>query len=143
MANLSLDLNIPIVNEDFTPTVEFESIMSEVSISDGGGTTRSDAQLTTSAVAIYTTPGSTVSIIEAVAATNVGSGARTYTIHLVNSGDVASASNILVDAASLAEGEAEAVPVAVNHVLNEGDSLQALSDANTSVNLQVSVREVI
>ena len=142
MVDRSLDLNLPIVNPDLTPTIELEEFLAQLSDSSGG-TTRSDAQLTTSAAAIYTTPASTVSIIEAVAATNVGSGTRTYTIHLVNSGDSANASNILVDAASLLEGEAEAVPVAVNHVLNDGDSLQALSDANTSVNLQVSVREVV
>lgn len=142
MADTSLDLNVAIVNPDFTPTIELEEFLAQLA-DVSGGTTRSDAQLTTSAVAVYTTPASTVSIIEAVAATNVGSGTRTYTIHLVNSGDSANAANTLVDATSLLEGEAESVLVAVNHVLNEGDSLQALADAGASVNLQVSVREVV
>ena len=104
--------------------------------------TRDHTQLTASAAAVYTTPANTTAILEAVTATNAGTGAETLSIHLVDSGASAINSNLTVDAQSLSEGADAVIDVVIGHVLQEGDALYAFAGSTTSINLQVSVREI-
>jgi hypothetical protein len=100
------------------------------------------AQLTTSAVAIVTSPANTKTTITNCSITNAGSGAITYTIHIVPSGDTADSTNIVADAQSLSEGTTEIVSQLIGAVLLPGDSLQALAGSATSLNIYVAGYQV-
>jgi len=95
-------------------------------------------QLGSTVSTLYTSPASTKTSITTCVATNAGSGVITYTIHIVPSGDTADATNMVVDAAPLSEGENEIVGALVGQVLEAGDSVQAKASSAASINVLIS-----
>lgn len=104
---------------------------------------RSDAQAAAAAAAIYTAGASLeFAVIEAATVTNSDTVTRTITLHFVNSGDSADATNIIVDGQSLIADASAVLDELLGHAMAPGDSVQALSDLADKVNVQITVREV-
>lgn len=104
---------------------------------------RHDAQAAAAAAAIYTAGASIqFAVIEAATVTNSDTVTRTVTVHFVNSGDSADATNLIVDGQSLVADASAVLDELIGHVMAPGDSIQALSDVADKVNVQISVREV-
>ncbi len=104
---------------------------------------RSDGQAAAAAAAIYTAGASLAfAVIEAATVTNSDTVTRTITIHFVNSGDSAVATNLIVDGESLVADASAVLDELIGHVMAPGDAVFALSDLADKVNVQISVREV-
>ena len=101
-----------------------------------------ESQQLTNANATYYTATNVRTIIDKMTLCNTTSGAVTATVDLVDSGGSAGASERIISARSIAAGETYICPEAVGHVLNNGDSIQALASANTSITIRVSGREI-
>ncbi len=103
------------------------------------------AQLTGSVATYYTVPTGVRTIIKKLTVTNPTSSAavRTVTVHLVPSGGSASDTNMIVSAQPVAIGQALDLFVAENHILEQGDTIQALASAATDVSFQGSGLEVV
>lgn len=93
--------------------------------------------LTTSAVTLYTCPANTRVSITKVSVCETSGAARTVTIHIVASGDTAAAKNKVTNVKTLDANESTDLNEA-KHILEAGDTIQALADANTAVAIQVS-----
>lgn len=105
--------------------------------------TRHDGQAAAAAAAIYTADASLeFAVIEAATVTNSDTVTRTITMHFVNSGGSADATNIIVDGQSLVADASAVLDELIGHVMAPGDSVQTLSDLADKVNVQISVREV-
>ncbi len=98
--------------------------------------------------AIYTTPANTRTLIKKLTFTNHGAAAVTVTVHLVPSGGAANNQNMIWNAVTVPAPGVAANPTrecfeAENHVLEPGDTLQALASAATVVNAQASGIEMV
>lgn len=100
------------------------------------------SQQLTNANATYYTASNVKTIIDKMTVVNTTGGAVTVTVDLVNSGGSAGVSQRVISARSIAAGETYTCPEAVGHTLNNGDSIQAVASANTSLSFRVSGREV-
>lgn len=93
--------------------------------------------LTTSAATLYTCPANTRAGITRFSATETSGAARTITVHIVASGGTASATNKVTNVRTLDANESADINEA-KHILEAGDTIQALADAGSAVNVQVS-----
>lgn len=100
------------------------------------------SQQLTNANATYYTATNVRTIIDKMTIVNTTGGAVTATIDLVDSGGSAGVTERIISARSISAGETYTCPEAVGHVLNNGDSIQGLASANTSLTFRVSGREV-
>lgn len=98
-------------------------------------------QLTNANVTYYTSTN-IVTIIDKMTLCNTTAGAVTVTVDLVDSGGTAGASERVISARSIGAGETYTCPEVVGHILNSGDTIQALCSANTSVTIRASGRQV-
>jgi len=80
--------------------------------------------------------------LDKVTGTNTTGGAVTATLHIVPAAGSASATNMIIQARSIGAGSTEAFPEMVGHVLEPGETLQALASAAASIGVRVSGREV-
>lgn len=100
-----------------------------------------DALLGTSAAVLYTAPPNMVSRLSSVTFTNQDVAARLVSVHLVKFGSAPGNNNRIVAPYVLGPGEAWTCPH-LNHNLNDGDALYALSDAASVVSVYGSVIEM-
>lgn len=99
-------------------------------------------QLTTVIATYYTTPSAIVTIVDKFTLTNTTSAAITATVYMVDASGTAGASECLISARTLASGETYTCPEIVGHILNHGDTIQALASANSALTVRISGREV-
>lgn len=99
--------------------------------------------LTGVAVNYYSSPGNTVTIIKKVTVTNTTGSAQTVTIFLVPNGGTAQASNTVTSAKSVPAGGVYEAYECEGHVLQAGDSLQALASSGASLTLKASGLQVV
>lgn len=90
----------------------------------------------------YTVPTATKTIIDKFTGTNTTAGAVTLSINLVTSGGAAGASNLIVQAKSLAAGETYTFPEIVGQVLDAGGFISTVASAATSITIRASGREI-
>lgn len=98
-------------------------------------------QLSNANVTYYTSTN-VRTIIDKLTLVNTTAGAVTATVDAVDNGGAAGVTERLISARSIAAGETYTCPEVVGHVLNPGDSIQALASANTSITIRMSGREV-
>jgi hypothetical protein len=89
----------------------------------------------------YTSTGVTT-ILDKCTATNYGATAATISINLVQSGQSAASSNLVVKARRLQANETYTFPEIVGHVLNPGDFLSTLAGTAGVISLRVSGRQI-
>ena len=99
-------------------------------------------QLTTGAIAYYTTSAKVRAILRKVTVINTAGGAVTVSIYLVPPGGAAGAANIVVPALSLAAGTPADIDIAGHVLVAGGASLQALAGSGASITLHVSGYEI-
>lgn len=99
-------------------------------------------QLGTTISTLYTSAALTSTAISNAIANNQSAGVVTFTVHVVPSGDSATASNQVVSAIPLAAGESMIIGNLLNQVLGPGDSIQALASAATSINVLLSGNKI-
>lgn len=93
--------------------------------------------------ALYTAPALTKAIIDQATVSHPGGGSsHTYTIYLVPNGGSPSNSNKLLEAVSLASGLTDSLDKLRGHILEAGDSVQAVGSASNNLTLRLSGREV-
>jgi len=100
------------------------------------------ANLTASVATYYTVPTNVVTVIRALTIANSSTNARTVDIHIVSSGDSADTSNIVINDIAVASEETKSISDLVNHVLDEGDTVQVSQDAGTDLVIVASGAEV-
>lgn len=101
-----------------------------------------NTQLAATAGTLYTCPTQVRTRILAATATNDTTTGTTFTLHIVNSGGSADATNIKVNAQALTSSQAYTVSEIIGHVLTPGQTLQGLAADASQVSLLVSGVEV-
>lgn len=81
-------------------------------------------------------------IIDKHTVTNTTGGGVAYTVNIVPSGSVASASNQVLPAKTIAAGETYHCPEVVGQVLNPGDFISTLAGAAASLTILANGREI-
>lgn len=81
-------------------------------------------------------------IIDKATATNTSAANVTLSVNLVTSGGSSGASNLIVNARSIAPGETYTLPELVGQVLDSSGFISTLASAATSITLRVSGREI-
>ena len=89
--------------------------------------------LTGSAATYYTCPSSKYAILKSVTLANTTAGAVSASLHLVPSGDSASAANMIRPPRLIDANESYTCPEAVNQVLEGGGTIQALGAGLTLI----------
>jgi hypothetical protein len=74
--------------------------------------------------------------------TNTSAGNVAISVNLVTSGGSAGASNLIIDARTVAPDETYTCPELVGHVLDAGGFISTLAGAATSLTIRCSGREV-
>lgn len=100
-------------------------------------------QLGTSVALLYQAGVVTKAIVKKLTVANSSANAATVTIYLVPSGGTPGAGNIITDAAPVAPGKTYESYECEGHVLETGDSIQALASAASALALRASGIEVI
>lgn len=100
------------------------------------------AQQLTAANATYYTATNCKTIIDKCTVTNTTAGAITLTLDIVDSGGTAGVTERMISAKSIAAGETYTCPEMVGHILNDGDTIQGLASAATSLTIRASGREI-
>src|SRR5688572_27981911 len=75
----------------------------------------------------YTVPSSTKTIIDKFTATNTNSSARTLSVYLVPSGDIAGNNNLVIKDLSVAAGATQDISALQNQILAAGDTVQCVA----------------
>ena len=81
-------------------------------------------------------------IIDKFTVTNTSAGNVAISVNLVTSGGSAGASNLIIDARTIAPDETYTCPELVGHVLEAGGFISTLAGAATSLTIRCSGREV-
>ena len=100
-----------------------------------------EAMLGTAATVLYTSPANTNARLSSVTFTNQSAAAVQVSVHLVKAGAALGIPNRVVAPYTLGPNEAWTCPH-LNHVMNPGDTLQALSDTASAVSVYGSVIEM-
>lgn len=100
------------------------------------------AQQLTGSNATYYTATNVRAVIDKCTVTNTTAGAVTLTLDIVDAGGSAGATERIISAKSIAAGETYRCPEMVGHVLENGDTIQGLASAATSLTIRVSGREI-
>jgi len=105
------------------------------------------ALLTTSATVLYTAPANTRTLLGKLTLTNISGSSASVTIYIVPRGGTPGTSNEIWKTLTIPAGgnntECRDVTEIVNHVLEAGDSLQALASANSAITARLSGAETI
>lgn len=96
----------------------------------------------TSASTVYTSPGNTKTLIKNITIANYGATAAKATVYLVPNGGSSGNASTLVSQI-VAPGRTYTVPSSVNHILEGGDSIQAMSDTATALNIMASGLQIV
>lgn len=96
------------------------------------------AVLTAAAVAYVTGALNSQTIIKRAVFTNSTNGAVTYTVYVVPFGDTPTMANVIILSRSIAAFGTDLAPELANMVLNQGDTIQCLAGAVTSINVFAS-----
>lgn len=99
-------------------------------------------QLTNAVATYYTTPSTIVTIIDKMTLTNTSASAVSATVYLVDITGTAANSECLISALGIGAGATYTCPEIVGHILNHGDTIQALASANSALTVRISGREV-
>jgi hypothetical protein len=98
-------------------------------------------QLGTAASSIYTVSGVGLTVaVRQIMVSNVSGSSVNFSMHVVPSGGIASASNLMSPAVPVAPNSF--ILIDLNQVLANGDALSAFASAATSINVMVSGYEV-
>lgn len=100
------------------------------------------AELTTSVVAIYTSPTSTRTRITHCNIVNYSGGAVTWTAYRVNSGGSAVNANKVANGKSVATNTSDQAPEITGQVLDAGDAIHIVASANTALVVTMSGQQV-
>ncbi len=100
------------------------------------------AQQLTGSNATYYTATNVRTVIDKCTVTNTTSGAVTLTLDIVDSGGSAGATERIISAKSISAGETYRCPEMVGQVLENGDTIQGLASAATSLTIRISGREI-
>lgn len=90
-------------------------------------------QQLTNAAAIYYTSTNIKTRVDKMSLTNVDTNPHTVTMYLVPNAGSPGVTNTITKTRSIAAGTTWNSPDFVGQILNAGDTIQALADANTSV----------
>lgn len=90
----------------------------------------------------YTTPANTRTIIDKLTATNTDSGAQTVDIHLVPTGNSATAANKIIQEVSIASKATRDFTELQNQILSAGDFISIVASVASKVVIRGSGREV-
>lgn len=102
------------------------------------------AMLTATAATYYTVAASTKAIVQKLTIANTDTVARTVTVYFVPSGGTASATNAIVSAYAVPAGfTAELSAEACGHVLEAGDTIQALASTASVLSIRCSGVEIV
>jgi hypothetical protein len=96
----------------------------------------SPTQLGTSASTIYTVGSGVTATVKEILVSNISASLSTVSIHFVNSGGIASSSNLMFPAVSISANSSIAFDV--NQVLEAGSTIQAFAGNATAVNIMIS-----
>lgn len=99
--------------------------------------------LTTSAQTLYTVPSTVESAIVIFGVCNNITSNTTLTLHVVDSGDSVANTNQLISAVTVATSSPNPLDAITGAVLETGDSISALAGANNSLNIRISVLEIL
>lgn len=99
--------------------------------------------LTTSAVTYYTVPTGISSIIKKISFTNTTTGIVKVTLYKVVAAGSAGTTNIIANQKALDALETWSCPDIEGKVLSVGDTIQALSDTASAVNIDGAGTEVV
>lgn len=99
-------------------------------------------QLAATAATLYTCPTATRCRVLAATACNDTTTTTTATLYVVQSGDTAGVTNLVVNAAGLASQEALTLDELVGHILEPGDFISGLAGDADQVTLTISGVEV-
>ena len=81
-------------------------------------------------------------IIDKFTATNTSASNVTLSVNLVTSGGSASASNLIMDARTIAPDETYTCPELVGHSLEPGGFISTVASAATAITIRASGREI-
>jgi hypothetical protein len=81
-------------------------------------------------------------IIDKFTATNYDTSARTISVNLVTSLDVAGNNNLIIKSKTLLPSETYTFPEVVGHILAPGGYISTLASTATSINIRASGREI-
>lgn len=99
--------------------------------------------LANAAAVIYTSPaGGLGTYIDKVTAVNHSGAAQQVTVNHVPAAGSVLASNLIVDAKSIADKATDLMPELIGKFIPSGASLEAFADAATSVNIEINGREL-
>lgn len=99
------------------------------------------SQQLTTANATYYTAINVQTIIDKFTLTNTTATAEAATVDIVDGSGVAGVTERLISARSIAPGETYTCPEIAGHILNNGDTIQMLASANSSITVRASGRE--
>ena len=88
------------------------------------------------------TASQVTAIIDKCTVTNTSASNVAITINIIPSGGVAEVGNRVINARTIAPGEAYTCPEMIGHVLSSGDILSTLATSGGALSLRVSGREV-
>ena len=100
------------------------------------------AELTTSTVAIYTSPTNARTRVTHANVVNYSGGAVTYSAWRVNSGGSAANSNKITSLKSVATNASDQCPEINGQVLEPGDAIYMAASANTALVVTMSGQQV-
>lgn len=81
-------------------------------------------------------------IVDKFTATNTSSSNVTLSVNLVTSGGSAAASNLIMDARTIAPDETYTCPELVGHSLEPGGFISTIASAATAITIRASGREI-
>ena len=99
-------------------------------------------QLGTSATSIYAVSGVGLSVaVKQILVSNVSSSSASFSMHVVPTGGIAGATNLMAPAVSLAPNSF--ITINLDQVLTNGDAISAFASATSSINVMISGYEVL
>ena len=96
----------------------------------------SPTQLTTSAATVYTVGSGVTATVKEILVANVSGSTSSVSIHFVNSGGIASSSNLLFPAVAISANSSIAFDL--NQVLDAGSTIQAFAGNASAINIMIA-----
>ena len=96
----------------------------------------SPTQLGTTASTVYTVGTGVTATVKEILVANVSASSSSVSIYFVNSGGIASTSNLMFPAVAISANSSVAFDV--NQVLDAGSTIQALAGNSSAVNIMIS-----
>lgn len=96
----------------------------------------SPTQLTTSPATVYTVGSGVTATVKEILVANVSGSTSSVSIHFVNSGGIASSSNLLFPAVAISANSSIAFDL--NQVLDAGSTIQAFAGNASAINIMIA-----